>query len=127
MKILLQYGNLQDYSENIRLLVSSFYSNYMAIPKMKAETATELRRFYHVVRSIVEALVDRLIQSNEDMFVCWTSELLDLRTRSRWEDSVSRSRDPMYAELMEFLECRLHTLEAMQGSKLKTNTGKSTE
>jgi len=43
------WQSLQDYYENTHLLMRSFYSNYIAILKMKAETAMELRRLYYVV------------------------------------------------------------------------------
>jgi len=60
----------------------------------------------------------RPISNCEDLFVHLTAEMLDPRTRREWESSVGGSTEPpTYAELREFLERRVHTLEAIAPSK----------
>lgn len=89
------------------------------------ESATDLRKLYHSVRSIVGALesIGRPITRGEDLFVHLTVELLDSRSRRDWEHSVSPSTEPpTYTELLEFLERRMHILESLQPVKAETSS-----
>jgi len=59
--------------------------------------------------------------SSEDLFVHMT-ELLDARSRRDWEDAISAtSEPPSFNDLKDFLERRLHTLEALHPTKSETN------
>ncbi|XP_071577159.1 uncharacterized protein [Temnothorax nylanderi] len=119
---------LQEFYENKRLLVRSIYSTFTSFAKMKGESASDLRKLYHRVTSTVGALegIGRPIASSEDLFVFLAADMLDARSRRDWEDSLSDTTvPPNYTALKQFLERRLHTLEAVQGVKSEGNATKS--
>lgn len=70
---------LSDYFENKRLLVRLYLANFLALQKMKAESASELSKIFHCVKATVDSLagIDRPIANSEDLFVYLTVELLD--------------------------------------------------
>lgn len=74
---------LTDFYENKRLLTRAYISQFTALQKLKGESASELRKLYHSVRSIVGSLesIQRPITSGEDLFVHLVVELLDPRSR----------------------------------------------
>ncbi|XP_011871024.1 PREDICTED: uncharacterized protein LOC105563753, partial [Vollenhovia emeryi] len=108
---------LTDFYENKRLLVRSYLHQFMALTKLKSESASELRKLYHCVLNTVSSLegIERPITSGEDLFVHLVVELLDARSRREWEASMSDTTEPpSYDDLQIFLERRLHTLESLQ-------------
>ncbi|XP_036148445.1 uncharacterized protein LOC118647509 [Monomorium pharaonis] len=115
--------------ENKRLLVRSFLSKFLALHRIKGESASELSNLYNRVRSTVDSLesIGRPVTSSEDFFVHSIVELLDPHLRREWENSINDSTDPpSYIELQRFIESRLQTLEALQPSKSEiggTKTG----
>jgi len=114
------WDTLLKHYENTRLLVRSCFTTYLSLPKLKTESASELRKLFHCMASTVGALegIGRPISNCENLFVHLTAEMLDPRTRREWESSIGGSTEPpTYAELREFLERRLHTLEAIAPSK----------
>ncbi|XP_011858553.1 PREDICTED: uncharacterized protein LOC105556088 [Vollenhovia emeryi] len=114
------WQTLVNHYENTRILVRSFYSKYTALPKMKTESPSELRKLFHHMTSTVSALesIGRPITSSEDLFVFLTVEMLDPRSRREWENSIGASAEPpTHKELLAFLEQRSHTLEALHPSK----------
>jgi len=124
------WQTLQDYYENTRLLVRAYYSAFVAQPKLKGESGADLRKLFHCVTSTAGALesIGRPISSSEDLYVFMTVDLLDPRSRREWENHVGGSTDPpTFAELRQFLEQRLHTLEAMQPTKTEVPPGKVNE
>ncbi|XP_072766484.1 uncharacterized protein [Anoplolepis gracilipes] len=83
---------------------------------MKGESVIELRKVFHRMKSTVSALasINRPISSCEDLFVYLAVELLDARSRREWENSISETVEPpSYKALEQFLDRRLHTLEAI--------------
>ncbi|XP_011706167.1 PREDICTED: uncharacterized protein LOC105461365 [Wasmannia auropunctata] len=121
------WQTLKDYYENTRLLVRSYYASFSALTKMKAESAAELRKLYHCVTSTAGALesIGRPISSSEDLYVFLTVELLDPRSRREWETHIGDTTEPpTFVELRQFLERRLHTLDALQTTKPEAVPGK---
>jgi len=121
---------LQNYYENPRLLVRSHYAAYLATPKLKNESAAELRNLFHCATSTFEALesMGRPVNRTDDLFVFLTVELLDQRSRREWENSIGgTSEPPSFAELKQFLERRVHTLEAMQPPKAEMTSSRAKE
>jgi len=127
---------LSDYYENKRLLTRAYLSNFIALPKMKSESAVELRKIFHGIRTTVSSLdsIGRSVRNCENLFVFLCVELLDPRSRREWETAISDSTDPpSYLEFEQFLDRRLYALEAMlpakpdsNGSKPSAGTSKST-
>jgi len=116
---------LGDYYENKRLLVRSHIAKFTALQKMKGESASELRKLYHCMVNTVGSLesLGRPITRGEDLFVHLVVELLDSRSRREWKNVLSDTTDPpSYAELQQFLDRRLHTLESLQPIKTETNS-----
>ncbi|XP_036140869.1 uncharacterized protein LOC118644969 [Monomorium pharaonis] len=114
--------------ENKRLLVRSFLSEFLALHRIKGESASELSNLYNRVRSTVDSLesIGRPVTSSEDFFVHSIVELLDPHSRREWENSINDSTDPpSYIELQRFIERRLQTLEALQPSKSETGGTKT--
>ncbi|GAB1865885.1 Peptidase aspartic putative domain-containing protein [Camponotus japonicus] len=74
---------LSDYYENKRLLIRSYLANFLALPKMKSESAVEMRKVFHGIKATVGALegIGRPVVSSEDLFVYLSVELLDPRSR----------------------------------------------
>lgn len=116
--------------ENKRLLVRSCLTKFTSLPKMKSESATELRKIIHGVSSKVGTLesIGRPITSSEDLFVFSVVDLLDSRTRREWENSVSDSPNPpTFVTLKRFLERRVQMLEALNPGKGESIATKSSE
>lgn len=118
---------LSDYYENKRLLTRSYLSHFTSLQKLKGESASDLRKLYHNVRSIVGSLasIGRPITSGQDLFVHLVVELLDTRSRRKWETHLGEEMNPSsYDELQRFLDRRLHTLESLQPVKLEAGSSK---
>lgn len=111
---------LSAYYDNKRLLVRSYLANFLALQKMKGESPAELRKICNCLKSTVSSLenIGRPIDCSEDLFMYLAVELLDPRSRREWENSISDTTEPPSFEILEqFLDRRLHTLEAMQPIK----------
>ncbi|XP_071581293.1 uncharacterized protein [Temnothorax nylanderi] len=122
------WGVLNAYYENKRLLTRAYLSNFLALTKMKSESAVELRKVFHGVKATVSSLasIGRPINRSEDLFVYLTVELLYPRSRREWETSIGDTTEPpTYAILEQFLDRQLHTLESMQPSKVDGTAGKA--
>ncbi|KAL6418020.1 hypothetical protein ACFW04_011103 [Cataglyphis niger] len=118
---------LTDYYENKRLLVRSYLAKFLSIPRVKGKSSAELRNLYHGVLSTVGSLesIGRPITSGEDLFVHLVVDLLDSRSRREWESAISDKTDsPTYAEVIQFLDRRLHTVESLQPSKPEPSAAK---
>ncbi|XP_071643002.1 uncharacterized protein [Temnothorax longispinosus] len=119
---------LNAYYENKRLLTRAYLSNFLALTKMKSESAVELRKIFHGVKATVSSLasIGRPINRSEDLFVYLAVELLDPRSRREWETSIGDTTEPpTYATLEQFLDRQLHTLESMQPAKVDGAAGKA--
>lgn len=124
------WQTLREYYENTRLLVRAFYSTFTSLPKLKVESATELRKLFHCITSTTGVLesIGRPISSSEDLYVFLTVELLDPHSRREWDNHVGGTTElPSLIELQQFLERRLHTLEAIQITKPEGPPGKASE
>ncbi|XP_070515871.1 uncharacterized protein [Cardiocondyla obscurior] len=109
-----------DYYDKPRHLVRAYLDNFLAVPKLKRESAEDLRQLFHTLRSTVNSLesIGRPISSSEDLFVHLAVNLLDPQTRREWEQTINESNTPPeYATLETFLERCLHTLEAVAVTK----------
>lgn len=119
---------LIEHYENKRLLVRSYFTTFTSLPKMKSETAAELKRVLQCTISTVSALmsIERPISKCEDLFVHMVVELLDPRSRRDWEDVIGGTSQPAsFDELKAFLEKRLQTLEALHPPKAEATSSKS--
>ncbi|KMQ83412.1 hypothetical protein RF55_20121 [Lasius niger] len=122
------WQTLNDYYENKRLLTRAYLANFLSLPKMKGESASELRNIFHGIKTTVSSLesINRAVESTEDLFVYHAVDLLDTRSRREWENSISDSSEPpKYSALEQFLERRLHTLESISPSKGNGSTNKT--
>ncbi|XP_070516636.1 uncharacterized protein [Cardiocondyla obscurior] len=109
-----------DYYDKPRHLVRAYLDNFLAVPKLKRESAEDLRQLFHTLRSTVNSLesIGRPISSSKDLFVHLAVNLLDPQTRREWERSINDSTaPPEYAVLETFLERCLYTLEAVAANK----------
>lgn len=92
------------YYENKRLLVRVYLANFVALPKLKAESAVELRKTFHGIKATVSELesIGRAVGSTEDLFAV---ELLNPHSRREWETAISDSTNPpSYKELERFID-----------------------
>ncbi|XP_029159530.1 uncharacterized protein LOC114937575 [Nylanderia fulva] len=122
------WQTLSDYYENKRLLTRSYLTNFLSLPKMKGESAAELRKIFHGIKTTVSSLtsIDRPVGITEDLFVHLAVDLLDSRSRREWETSISETNEPPpYALLERFLERRLHTLESLPSTKIDVSPNKT--
>lgn len=122
------WQTLSAFYENKRLLVRAYLGNFLALPKMKGESAVEMRKIFHGIKTTISALesIRRPVNRCEDLFVYLAVELLDTRSRREWENLMGDSSEPpAYAVLEQFLERRLHTLESMFPVKGDGSTNKS--
>ncbi|KMQ82670.1 hypothetical protein RF55_22190 [Lasius niger] len=122
------WSMLADHYENKRLLVRSCFSAFTSTPRMKNESAADLKRIFHGMLSTVGTLesIGRPISDCTDLFVHLVVEMLDPRSRREWETAVSdTSEPPSYETLKTFLECRMRTLEALQPSKTESPSSPS--
>lgn len=109
--------------ENKRLLVAAYCSAFTALPKMKTESAADLRRIFHRVLTTVNSLegIGRPISSGSDLFVHFVVELLNSKTRRDWEGFVTGSSyPPTYAALI-----KLQMLEAISAGKSESSSTKT--
>ncbi|XP_024885965.1 uncharacterized protein LOC112463685, partial [Temnothorax curvispinosus] len=119
---------LSSYYENKRLLVRAYLANFVSLPKMKSESAVELRKIFHGVKATVSSLdgIGRPVSRSEDLFVYLAVELLDPRSRREWETLISETNEPpTYFELEQFLDRRLHALESMLPVRVDSAANKS--
>lgn len=110
------------------MLVRAYLAKFVALQKIKGESATDLRNLYHCVRSTIGLLenIGRPIARSEDLFVHLTTELLDPRSRCEWENVISKmTESPSCSELQRFLERHITTLESIQPGKTDPNSGKA--
>lgn len=110
------WTTLSEHYENRRLLVNSYCSAFLAVPRMRGETVADLRRVYHGMTAAVGSLetVGGPALSSPDLFIHLVVGLLDARTRREWElASGGTSEPPSYETLRKFLESRLQMLVAM--------------
>lgn len=122
------WQTFNDYYENKRLLIRAYLANFLNLPKMKGESASELRKRFHGIKTTVSSLesINRAVGSTEDLFVYLAVDLLDTRSRREWEHSISDSSEPpKYSALEQFLERRFHTLESISPSKGDGSTNKT--
>lgn len=120
---------LSGHFENKRLLVRSYLATFTALPKMKSDSAGDLRRIFHGVVSTAGALegIGRPISNSTDLFVHLVVELLDARTRREWENHLGKNSDPpSYEDLREFLQEQLMTQDTLRAAAGEA-AGKSTE
>lgn len=80
---------LTEQFENKRLLVRSCLSKFCALSKMKSESASELRKVLHGALSTANTLESIGHPINEDLFAFFVVELLDVRTRREWKNSIN--------------------------------------
>ncbi|XP_071581043.1 uncharacterized protein [Temnothorax nylanderi] len=124
------WKTLSAYYENKRLLVRAYLANFIALPKMKSESAVELRKIFHGIKATVSSLdsIERAVGRNEDLFVHLAVELLDPQSRREWENSISAATEPpSYSVLEQFLDRRLHTLESMLPAKADGAANKASD
>ncbi|XP_032690711.1 uncharacterized protein LOC116853661 [Odontomachus brunneus] len=110
------WATLSEHYENRRLLVNSYYQAFLTLPRMKGESAGDLRRVYHGMTAAVGSLdgIGRSVIGSPDLFVHIVVSLLDPRTRREWELAIGgTSEPPSYETLRKFLETRLQMLVAM--------------
>ncbi|XP_011687439.1 PREDICTED: uncharacterized protein LOC105449754 [Wasmannia auropunctata] len=123
------WAELTDQFENKRLLVRSYLAAFTSLPKMKSDSAADLRRIFHGVVSTVGALegINRPITTCSDLFIHLAVELLDSKTRREWENSLGRSAvPPSYEELKDFLQEQVVTQEVLEAAKAdRPSAGKS--
>ncbi|XP_070527371.1 uncharacterized protein [Cardiocondyla obscurior] len=113
---------LADNYANARLLLRAVFSTLLALPKMKSESAVDLRRLYHCMLQTVGAWegIGRPIEKC-DLFVHVIIEALDPVSRREWETVVGKSTEPpAYQKLRDFIEVRLRALDALQRADGKT-------
>ncbi|XP_070167796.1 uncharacterized protein [Polyergus mexicanus] len=121
------WKSLTDYYENKRLLVRSYLARFTAIQRLRGESSADLRKLYHGVLSTVGSLesIGRPIARGEDLLVHLVVDLLDSRSRREWETTISDTTEPpSYAEPIQFLDRRLHTLESLPPSKTESSPAK---
>ncbi|KMQ83786.1 hypothetical protein RF55_19094, partial [Lasius niger] len=72
------WSALTEHYENKRLLVKSYCSAFTSLPRMKSETASELKRVFHSITGTTGALdsIGRPISNCSDLFVHMAVELL---------------------------------------------------
>ncbi|KMQ83055.1 hypothetical protein RF55_21065, partial [Lasius niger] len=124
------WSMLADHYENKRLLVRSCFSAFTATPRMKNESAEDLKRIFHGMLSTVGTLegIGRPISDCTDLFVHLVVEMLDSRSRREWETAVSdTSEPPSYEALRTFMERRMRTLEALQPAKVESSSSPSSK
>lgn len=100
---------------------------FLLLRKMKSESASELGKIFHGIKSTANPLEDIRcpIASSEDLFV-YMLVLLDPRSRREWENFVRDSSNLLsYVTMKQFFERHLHTLESMSPAKPEDNAIKS--
>ena len=108
--------------------MKSYISGLLALPKLKGESASDLRKMFHCVNSAVGALdgIGRPLTRSDDLTVQLVSELLDPVSRREWETLLSQSTEPpSLDELLRFINQRMRTLESLQPSKAESTSAKA--
>ena len=119
---------LKEHYENRRLLVRSYISRLVSLPKMKGESAADLRKIYHCVQTTVGSLegIGRPLTRSDDLCVQLITELLDPVSRREWETQLSRTTEPpSLDEMLTFVNQRMRTLESLAPLKSETSSAKA--
>lgn len=102
--------------ENNRIIISRLIEKIFALPTMRAESAADLKQLIDGTNQSLRALqaLQRDTAHWDDLLVVHTVSKLDLKTRQVWERHIAQSNDmPTFAQLEEFLEGELRSLEAV--------------
>ncbi|XP_067205381.1 uncharacterized protein [Linepithema humile] len=119
---------LKTHYENKRLLARSYISRLLSLPKMKGESAAELRKIYHCVQTTVGSLegIGRPLTRSDDLCVQLITELLDSVSRREWETQLSKTTEPpSLDELLVFVGQRMRTLESLTTPKSNAGSAKA--
>ncbi|XP_011156994.1 uncharacterized protein LOC105194001 [Solenopsis invicta] len=119
---------LKEHYENKRLLAKSYISRLLSLPKMKGESAVDLRKIYYCVQRTVGSLegIGRPLTRSDDLCVQLITGLLDSVSRREWETQLSRTAEPSSLdELLVFINQRMRTLESLTISKSEAGSTKA--
>ncbi|XP_017489296.1 PREDICTED: uncharacterized protein LOC108377541 [Rhagoletis zephyria] len=103
--------------ENKRIIINSYLTQIMNLPKVDAETASQLRVLCDGVTAALRALqhLGRSVSHWDDWLVFIIVNKLDVATRKAWELSLSSSDEvPTFEQIKKFLENRIQSLEVIK-------------
>ena len=113
------WNKLLTHYNNNRRIIYGHVTALLNIPCMKAGTAKDLRALFNSTIDVVESLksLGSPVDSWDHLIVPLITSRLDQRSLMAWEDSLEHSTEPStFAEVKEFLQKRLLTLEAVNGA-----------
>ena len=115
---------LTDYYENKRRLITSHPSEFFSVTPMMVDTFSELKRLYKETFNPLESL-DSLNRANskyDDLVIFLTSSRFDSLTRREWQWHLcSASAPPSLAQLKDFAQAQILTLESIEGGAKPIN------
>ena len=103
--------------ENKRLLTMTQIASICSLATVKTESSLELKNLYNGTVNAISALesLGRPVEGYDDFPVYLTVQKLDKQSRREWEASVGSKRTvSTFAELREFLESRMCTVQALE-------------
>ncbi|XP_018407682.1 PREDICTED: uncharacterized protein LOC108783580 [Cyphomyrmex costatus] len=101
--------------DNKRLIIQKHLRALFELPTISKENFAALRQLVDEVLKHTRALkaMGRPIDSWDDPIIYLVTGKLDHNTNKEWEDTIAGNDIPTLQRLMEFLEHRCHTLEAV--------------
>nr|XP_034184624.1 uncharacterized protein LOC117606363 [Osmia lignaria] len=114
--------------DNTRLIVHSHLRTLTEIPNINRPSAKELRNLRDKANDVRQALTNlgRPVASWDDLFNFLIISKLDRASLNDWELQLGSSTAlPSFAELDEFITCRIRAFDAVESSKQTAQTDES--
>ena len=121
------WKTLTNHYDNNKNIIYAHVNAFYAIKKMSSETATQLRSMINELTDSLESLraLGAPVEHWDYLLVPFVLDKLDAVTRRDWEKLNSSSKQPAkFADLKTFLQDRLQTLSAMEGSTSQASSHK---
>lgn len=113
------WDSLVSFCENKRLLVNSILESLFAIKPITKESSVELEDLYTTVNQIYRSLkiLDRPVESWDDILVFSAVQKLDPESIKRWEQHLGFSKEPpSWSQFLDYLLSRLLALKTVEKS-----------
>ena len=113
------WNALKERFQNKRYLVTAQLTLLNALPTVKSESSTELKRLFYGTWDVVGALaaLERPVTTT-DWLVNMTVDRLDEQSRREWESSLGLCTEPPSLDALRvFIETRIHTVEALENQR----------
>lgn len=117
------WTSISNRYNNGRRLVETYLRMMCNQPKVKSESAVALKKLHDTTLECIHAMTNLEIDTNQSDFLLnyIVTQKLDRETKRLYEQTLREPKKiQKFSELMQFIEERFHTLEAVEGERNDT-------